>query len=347
MRTIRFRLLRRPLRLRTVAPELSPTARALQALELLRLRPGITAAQLALDLGVSDRAARRYVAILREAGIDVDSARGRFGGYRLARGTRLPPVVFEEDQALALVMAVLESHPATEGASALVHTALQQVIRALPEDIGRQAAALRDHAATAPDRRAVRPDPTVTLALVRAVASRNAVRLSYRGASGSRWEGEVDPWAVVVRHGRWYLLGHSHHAQATRSYRVDRVSAVTALPRCFAVPDGLDPVTELEQNLGAGWRFATRVRFQAPVADVAPWVHPPMGRLHADGGGCVLSGSTGNPAMYAQEWLAPIPFAFAVEGGAELRAAVAALAERCAAAVAGASAALSRRPPGR
>ena len=74
--------------------DVSPTGRALQALELLQAQPGITAAQLSAQLGVTERAARRYVAILREADIPVESIRGRYGGYKLGRGIRLPPLLF-------------------------------------------------------------------------------------------------------------------------------------------------------------------------------------------------------------------------------------------------------------
>ena len=74
--------------------EISPTARALRALDLLQGRPGITASELAQRLGVTERAARRYVAILREADIPVESTRGPYGGYTLGRGLRLPPLVF-------------------------------------------------------------------------------------------------------------------------------------------------------------------------------------------------------------------------------------------------------------
>ncbi len=318
-----------------MASRVSPTARALQALEILQFQPGATADQLAERLGVTGRAARRYVAILREAGVPVESSRGRYGGYRLGRGLRLPPVIFTQDEALALVMAVLEGHPAAAGTGELAGSALAKVIRALPENVGRQAATLREHACAASDGRAATPDPAVTSALVVAVASRRRVRLGYRSQSGSEWESEVDPWAVVVRHGRWYLLCHSHHADAVRSYRVDRVAAVEHTGHSFTPPDGLDPVAALEENLGEGWTFPARVVFKAPPSEVAPWIRPPMGRLEAHASGCVLVGSTNNPAMYAQEWLATIPFAFRVEGGDELRAAVAALASRCAAAVAG------------
>lgn len=311
----------------------SPAARALQALEILHLRPGTTAGRIADELGVSERAVRRYVEILREAGVPVESSRGPYGGYRLGRGTRLPPVVFTQEEALGLAMAVLQGHPAATDADELVGAALGKVIRALPEDVARQAAALRAHASAAPDPGAARPDPVVTSDLVVAVASRTRVVLAYRSEAGNEWEEEVDPWAVVVRHGRWYLLCHSHRAGARRSYRIDRVQSVVSSTRRFVPPDGLDPVAALEENLGEGWAFPTRVVFDAPIAQVAPWVRPAMGRLEVHPRGCMVAGSTNNPQMYAQEWLATVPFGFWVEEGEELRAAVGALAARCAAAV--------------
>jgi predicted DNA-binding transcriptional regulator YafY len=310
----------------------SPTARALRTLEILQARPGTTAEQLASALGVTERAARRYVGILREAGIPVESSRGPYGGYRLGRGTRLPPVVFTEEQALGLVMAVLDGQPAAIEAADPVGAALSKVIRALPESVGRQAAALRAYASAAPDRRAARADPALTSALVAAVAGRRRVAVTYGTEGGGEWTAEVDPWAVVVRFGRWYLLCHSHRAGAIRTYRIDRMRAVRQLPQPFTPPDGLDPVAALEENLGSGWKYPTRVVFHAPAERVAPWIRPPMGRLEPAGDRCVLTGTTRNPEMYAQEWLAAVPFGFTVAEGPELRAAVAAVAARFAAA---------------
>jgi predicted DNA-binding transcriptional regulator YafY len=309
--------------------ELSPTARALRTLEILQNRPGTTADDLARRLGVTERAARRYVGILREAGIPVESMRGPHGGYRLGRGTRLPPIVFSQAEALILVMAVLDAPPGDE----LLAGALGKVIRALPDGIGRQAAALREHAAAASDPQSARPDPGMVSTLVAAVAARNVALVTYRGENGSEWTSEVDPWAVVVRHGRWYLLCRSHRADAIRTYRIDRIRAVEQTQEQCEPPEGLDPVAVLEENLGKGWDFATRVVFDAPMDKVAPWIRPPMGRLEPLGDGCVLVGSTRNPAMYAGEWLATVPFAFRVEGGPELRDAVAEVAARLTAAV--------------
>lgn len=303
-------------------------------MEILQSRPGVTADELAAGVGVTERAARRYVGILREAGIPVESTRGRYGGYRLGRGTRLPPVVFTQPEALGLVMAVLDGRPAAADVDDLVGSGLDKVIRALPESVGRQAASLRERASAAPDRYSTRPDPATTSALVAAIAARRRVLITYRSESGNEWDAEVDPWAVVVRHGRWYLLCHSHRADAIRTYRVDRVRAVRQTAHGFEPPRGLDPVAALEENLGTGWEFSTRVVFDAPLAEVTPWIRRPMGRLEPWGDGCVLLGSTSNPAMYAQEWLATVPFAFRVDGGQELRAAVATVASRFTAALA-------------
>jgi predicted DNA-binding transcriptional regulator YafY len=314
--------------------ETSPTARALRALELLQNRPGCTADELAQRLGVTDRAARRYVAILREAGIPVESVRGPYGGYRLGRGLRLPPLVFSAAEALGLVMAVLDGRHAPADNEDPVGSGLGKIIRALPESVGQQAATMREHARAVPDRRA-RPDPTITSALVEAVGEQRQVRIGYRSAAGHSHSFEVDPWSVVVRYGRWYLLCFAHHAAAVRTYRIDRVTAVGEGTRAFATPEGLDPVSALEENLASGWEFDTRVVFDAPAAEVAPWLRPTMGRLEALGEDrCVVVGSTSNPTMYAGEWLAGMPFEITVEGGPELCRAVAELSRRMARAVA-------------
>ncbi|WP_035904387.1 helix-turn-helix transcriptional regulator [Knoellia subterranea] len=300
--------------------EVSPAARALLTLEILQNRPGVTATEIARRLGVTERATRRHIAILREAGIPVESTRGPHGGYTLGRGAALAPVVFTETEALSLVMAVIDAHPgaATAGEGEDVGSALGKVIRALPRAAGHQAAALRDHASATPDRYPSRPDPATTSALVAASAARRQVRLTYASEAGKSWEDVVDPWAVVVRHSRWYLLCHVHRVDGVRTYRIDRVRDVVELEDLFEPPADLDPVASLEQHLGIGWEHATRVVFEAPPEDVARWVHPAMGVLGRHTEGSVLEGSTSNPTMYAREWLARIPVPFRVEGGPEL-----------------------------
>jgi predicted DNA-binding transcriptional regulator YafY len=313
----------------------SPTARALRTLEILQKRPGCTGDQLAERLGVTDRAARRYVAILREAGIPVESVRGPYGGYRLGRGVRLPPLVFSAAEALGLVMAVLDGRHAAADNEDPVGSGLGKIIRALPVHVGRQAATMRKHARAVPDRWA-RPDPEITSALVEAVGEQRQVRIGYRSDAGHSHSFDVNPWSVVVRYGRWYFLCFAHHADAVRTYRIDRVTAVGEGTRTFETPDGLDPVSVLEENLASGWEHDARVVLHAPMAEVAPYLRPTMGRLEPLGDDrCVVTGSTSNPAMYAGEWLAGMPSEMTVEGGPELRAAVAEVAAKMARSVAG------------
>ncbi len=311
-----------------VRPDSSPTARALLTLELVQDSPGITADRLADKLGVSERAARRYVGILREAGIPIDSVRGPYGGYRVGRGLRLPPLTFSAAEALGLVMAVLDGHHEASDPTDPVGSALGKIIRALPESVAAQAEAVRRTAAPAPDRAAARPDPGTTTALVQACSDRRPVRISYRSETGTGWEGDVDPWVVVVRHGRWYLLCRSHRADAVRAYRVDRVGSVTELAGTVAVPADLDPVALLEQHLAVGWEYDAEVVVDGDVDTVACFLPRTLGRLEPlDDGTTRLVGSTSNPWWYAEQ-LARIHTPYRIVGGPELRQTARAVAAR-------------------
>jgi predicted DNA-binding transcriptional regulator YafY len=126
-----------------VNPDASPTARALLTLELLQSSPGITAERLADKLGISARAVRRCVGILREADIPVESVSGPYGGYRLGRGLWLPPLVFTATEALGLVMAVLDGHHDASDPAYPVGGALGKLMRALPEPVAAEAEAVR------------------------------------------------------------------------------------------------------------------------------------------------------------------------------------------------------------
>ncbi len=306
----------------------SPAARALLALELVQSSPGITAERLGGALGVSERAARRYVAILREAGIPIVAERGPYGGYRVGRGLRLPPLMFTSAEALGLVMAVLDGHHDAADPTDPVGTALGKIVRALPEPVAAQAEVVRRTTAPAPDRAAARPDPAVTARLVEACAARRPVRVTYRSESGDEWDAELDPWAVVVRHGRWYLLCRSRAKDAVRTFRIDRVGAVEELDGTCEPPPGLDAVAVLEENLAVGWEYTVDVVIEAPVETVSRSLPRSLGRLEVvDGGTTRLVASTSNPWWYAEQ-LAVLPAPFRVLGGAELRATTRAIGQR-------------------
>ena len=311
-----------------MSTDVSPTARALLALELVQGNPGITAARLADKLGVSERATRRYVAILREAGIPIESVRGPYGGYRVGRGLRLPPLMFSATEALGLVMAVLDGHHDAGNPTDPVGSALGKIVRALPEPVAAQAEAVRRTTAPAPDRAAARPDPGTTAALVQACSNHRQVRLSYRSEAGSDLRHEVDPWAVVVRHGRWYLLCWSHTAGARRAYRIDRVRGVEELDDTTSPPADLDPVALLEEHLAVGWEYDVDVVIDAPIATVARCLPRAVGRLEPlDAETTRLVGSTSNPWWYAEQ-LAKIPAPYRIVRCPELQQTARALGQR-------------------
>ncbi len=129
---------------------------------------------------------------------------------------------------------------------------------------------------------------------------------------------DVDPWAVVVRHGRWYLLCHSHAADARRAYRIDRVGAVDVLDETFSPPADLDPVAMLEEHLAIGWEYNTEVVFDAPAGTIARCLPRVLGRLEGlDAQTSRLVGSTSNPSWYAEQ-LAAIRVPFRIVGSPEV-----------------------------
>ena len=309
-----------------VSREVSPTARALLALEMIQNSPGITAQSLGESLGVTERAARRYVTILREADLPIESVSGPHGGYRVGRGLRLPPLMFTAAEAIGLVMAVLEGHRDAANPADLVGSGLAKILRVLPERVSGPVRALRAVAPALPAPQAS-PSPVVTAQLIEACTAAQRVRLGYRLRSDDRMM-DVDPWAVVLRHSRWYLLGWSHGAQARRVLRVDRIVSVSALPETFTPPRDLDALRTLEDHLSEGWTHPVDVLVDASIDDTSRWLPRSLGRLEPEAEGRTrIRATTSEPEWYARQ-LAALPVPFRVIESPELRRATAALAQR-------------------
>jgi predicted DNA-binding transcriptional regulator YafY len=306
--------------------ETSPTAKALLALELIQNVPGITGERLGQRLGVTDRAARRYVGILREAGIPIESTPGRYGGYRVGRGFRVPPLMFSTAEALGLMMAALEGHHRASDPSDPAGSALDKIIRVLPTAVAESAEAIRRLIATPRGDETAYPDPETTAALVQACVNQHRLRLGYhRGDDDLAME--VDPWAVSIRHGRWYLLCWSHTKNARRVLRIDRVTTIDVLPDTFIPPVDLDPIRVILEHFSEGWKYQIEVLIDAPIADVERWIARNLGRLEeVDATHTRLLGSTDEPDWYAYR-LAGIPASFHVLNPPELRAAMQSLAQ--------------------
>jgi predicted DNA-binding transcriptional regulator YafY len=309
-----------------IAQDMSPTARALLALEVIQNNPGITSRRLGDRLGVTDRAARRYIAILRETDLPIESVSGPYGGYRVGRGLRLPPLMFTAAEAMGLVMAVLEGHRGAADPADLVGSALAKILRVLPQRVASPVRAVRDVSAHRPVSEA-RVSPELTGKLIESCVMARRLRLVYRLGDTDRVM-EVDPWAVVLRHSRWYLLGWSHTSQAQRTLRVDRIVGAEPLPETFAPPHDLDALRALEEHLSRGWTYPVDVLVDATIEETARWLPRSLGRLEpGDGGRTHLLGTTDEPDWYARQ-IAAIPAPFRVIGSPELQHATAELGRR-------------------
>ncbi|MEU9096027.1 helix-turn-helix transcriptional regulator [Streptomyces sp. NPDC087901] len=306
----------------------SPTARALLLLELVQNSPGIPAARLADRLGVSERAARRYVGILREAGVPIESTRGPHGGYSVGRGLRVPPLMFTAVEALGLVMAVLDGHHHAADTDDPVGSALGKILRVLPEPVATPAQAVRTATARGLDSEAVPPSPETTAVLVQSCAAHRGLRVGYRTGPGRERVMDVDPWAIVVRRGRWYLLCWSHTKNARRALRVDRIATIDVLDSVFAPPAGLDPAEALEEHLADGWTYEIEIIIDAPADAVAQWLPRNLGRRETvDAVTTRLIGTTDEPDWYAEQ-LTAIKAPFRIIKSRELREATHALGGR-------------------
>ncbi|WP_328996349.1 WYL domain-containing protein [Kribbella sp. NBC_01245] len=307
--------------------EASPTAKALLALELIQDNPGISGDRLGLRLGVSDRAARRYVGTLRDAGIPIESTPGRYGGYRVGRGFRLPPLMFSTAEALGLMMAALEGQHSASDTNDPAGRAIGKILRVLPTSVAAPAEAIRKLIPAPPDT-GTNPDPEITAVLVQSCVDHHRVRLGYQLGDRETRTMYVDPWAVAVRHGRWYLLGWSHTKDARRVLRVDRVVAVDPQPETFVPPDDLDPIRTIEEHLAEGWKYPVEIVIDAPIATVGQWIARNLGRLEAiDEHHTRLIGSTEEPEWYARR-ITSIDAPFHIIGPEELAKAVRTLGER-------------------
>jgi predicted DNA-binding transcriptional regulator YafY len=249
-----------------------PLTRVLTLLELLQSNARLTGAELADRLDTDVRTVRRYTAHLRELGIPVEAERGRYGGYRLARGYRMPPLVLTNDEALAVVLGLLAAERLGMGTAAPASAgALAKIERVLPNALREPLAAMRETLSfTANAVIGQAPGTGVLLALAQASRARETVGIHHRSWRQEHTERDVDPYGVVFHTGRWYVVGHDHLRGSLRTFRIDRIASVTARFRHFTAPDGFDPVAHLTSTLAQGpYRWQVEVTIHGPLDEVA------------------------------------------------------------------------------
>ena len=157
-------------------------------------------------------------------------------------------------------------------------TALRKIVRVLPESLASAVRAVGE-VSTAYQQTGPRVDPEAVAALVQAASAGRRVRIGYAPEARSERPMEIDPWAVVLRRQRWYVLGWSHTVDARRVLRIDRVGSVRELADTFEAPPDLDPFAVVDQHLSEGWAHDVELVVDAPPADVARFLPRTHGRL--------------------------------------------------------------------
>jgi predicted DNA-binding transcriptional regulator YafY len=324
----------------------------LTLLELLQSGGVRTVAELADRLGVEGRTVRRYVDHLIDLDVPVESVRGRYGGYRLAAGYRMPPLMLSDEEALAVLLGLVAGRRAglMTAAGTASETAAAKIRRVLPDRLARRLDTVLGSLAftappgefpapesTAPESAA--PESAVLLCVADAVRHHRPVSIRYTAADGRRSERTLHPYGLVSHSGRWYVTGADPGIGEDRTFRLDRIADARTLPGSFEPPAGLDPAQRVLSGLAtAPYRYRVTLRIQATAEQI-------RARLPASVASIESAAAGEDPR--AEGWLrvdlraerldwvpavlASLDRPFVIERPDELRGLVAALAERLAA----------------
>lgn len=310
-----------------------PAGRVLGLLELLQSHHRLTGAELAARLGVDERTVRRYATTLVDLGIPVTADRGRYGGYRLRPGYKLPPLMLTDDEAVAVLLGLVAAERLGLGTEEpATATALANIRRVLPPTLADRLAAVQEHLGFTLRRAedAARPATGTLLALAAAARQRRRVRLDYRSFAGAASHRRLDPYGLVFHAGRWYVTGHDHLRGEVRTFRLDRIGEVVAEGETFDVPAGFDPVAQVTRSLaGVPYAHDVEVLLETDPATARRRVPPSVAELTPTADGVLLRARAERLDGMAQ-LLAGLGWPFTVVRPDALREAVAAHARRLA-----------------
>jgi predicted DNA-binding transcriptional regulator YafY len=276
--------------------------RLLKLLGLLQARPDWTGPELAERLAVTDRTVRNDVERLRRLGYPVHASPGVGGGYRLGAGAALPPLLLDDEEAVAVAVGL---RTAAGGAVAGIEEsslqALAKLEQVLPSRLRHRVNALHSTMSTI---RGDGPtvDPAVLTAIAAATRDRERLRFDYRRHDGSDAVRDVEPHRVVSWGRRWYLVAWDAGKQDWRTFRVDRMRPrVPTGPRFVPrrVPGG-DVTAYVEKTVGqATWQYRARVLLHAPEAAVAARLPPAVELEPVDERTCIATAGADDPYLLA------------------------------------------------
>lgn len=305
------------------------SARLLRMLSLLQLRRDWTSDELAARLEVSARTVRADVTRLRSLGYPVEARPGVAGGYRLVAGSAMPPLVLDDDEAVAVAVGLGAAATRGIGTEETALTALAKVEQVLPSRLRHRVEAVREATSVVAGAHPS-TDPAVLGAVAAAVRANERLRFGYTTYDGTESARVVEPHRLVSWGSRWYLLAWDLDRDDWRVFRVDRVVPRPPTGRRFR-PREIAEDAAVEHVLArvrtATWRYRARILVHAPAADVAARIGGPVRVEEAGDGACRVEVGSDDPDRLAL-WVAQLGADVEVLEGAELAAAFDRLAAR-------------------
>lgn len=319
-----------------------PTGRVLTLLELLQSGGTRTVAELADRLGVEGRTVRRYVDHLIDLDVPVESVRGRYGGYRLAAGFRMPPLMLGDDEALAVLLGLIAGRRSglMTSAGTASETAAAKIRRVLPKRVAvKLESVLESLAFTDQSGEVDAPNTDVLLTIADAVRHRRPISIRYTARDGRRTQRTLHPYGIVAHSGRWYVTGEDPElgdGGEDRTFRLDRIADARTLPGSFEPPSDLDSAQRVLSGFAtADYRYEVVLRVRGTPERIRARIPASVAT--------VTEAADGNDdgwlrvEIHAEslEWLPPLlaslDLPFVIERPDELRELVLAFAERLAA----------------
>jgi predicted DNA-binding transcriptional regulator YafY len=298
-----------------------PTTRVLAVLALLQAHGRMSGAELAGRLEVNIRTLRRYIIMLQDLGIPIEAERGRNGAYVLSAGFKLPPMMFTNEEALALTIGLISARYLNlADTDRAVESAFAKLERVMPIDLKSRVRALTETITLDPDRSSSAPPSEVVLSTMSSAAQlRRRVHIRYHPNRGEQTERDFDPYGLTYYQHRWYVVGYCHLRQDLRSFRLDRVIQVNILDTDFDRPNGFDPLAYLMQAIAIMPRkYAFELLLKTDIDTAQKEVFDVLGILEATEEGVILRGSVEDLDWLARQ-ISIFSFDFVVHEPVELR----------------------------
>ena len=276
-----------------------PTGRVLTVLELLQSRPSITGMQIADKLECDIRTVRRYIGKLEDVGVPIESVPGPLGGYRLRPGFRLPPLIFTEDEAAAILLGLVGTPWLRVSLpNAALESTLSKISRVLPKRTRDRVEAITKLLVMPPDTGTIF-DVDLLLRLSEASRDLRCVQLEYQ--TKERTSRIIEPYGVAGYDGHWYVVGFCRLRKDIRVFRLDRIQSAAVLASTFERPRDFDLEKFIQEGLESQ-RWRVSLRFRAPSDEVKKFLGQ-LGKLTPTPEGCDYEGPASDLDLMARQLL--------------------------------------------